>query len=175
MSDLVQSYAGAFHAIAAAEGNLAVVEEELFRVGQALEANDELRSTLGDLSIPAARRQQVIEDVLGGKASATTTGLVSLVVGAGRGADLPAIVRALVDRSAASRNRAVAEVRSAVPLSADQTTRLAAAITAATGKDVEIKVVIDPSVLGGLVTQIGDTVIDGSVRHRLNQVREAIA
>jgi F-type H+-transporting ATPase subunit delta len=69
----------------------------------------------------------------------------------------------------------VAEVRSAVPLSADQTTRLAAALATATGKAVEIKVVIDPSVLGGLVTQIGDTVIDGSVRHRLNQVREAIA
>jgi F-type H+-transporting ATPase subunit delta len=102
-------------------------------------------------------------------------GLVSLAVGAGRGADLPAIVRALVERSAASRNKAVAEVRSAVPLSTDQTTRLAAAIKSATGKDVEIKVVIDPSVLGGLVTQIGDTVIDGSVRHRLNQVREAIA
>jgi len=130
---------------------------------------------LSDPAIPAARRQQVVEDILGGKASATTIGLVSMAVGAGRGSDLPDIVRALIERSAASRNRAVAEVRSAVPLTADQTTRLAAAIASATGKNVEIKVVIDPSVLGGLVTQIGDTVIDGSVRHRLNQVREAIA
>jgi F-type H+-transporting ATPase subunit delta len=161
--------------VASAEGNLEVVEEELFRVGQALDANDNLRGVLGDAAIPAARRQQVVEDLLGDKASAVTMGLVSLVVGAGRGADLPAIVRALVERSAASRNKAVAEVRSAVPLSPDQTARLIAAIKSATGKDVEIKVVIDPSVLGGLITQIGDTVIDGSVRHRLNQVREAIA
>ncbi len=175
MSDLISSYAGAFHAVAAAEGNLAAVEDELFRIGQAIEANDELRATLSDAAVPVARRQQVVEDLLAGKASATTTGLVSLAVGAGRGSDLPAIVRALIERSAATRNKAVAEVRSAVPLTTDQTTRLAAAITAATGKDVEIKVVIDPSVLGGLVTQIGDTVIDGSVRHRLNQVREAIA
>ena len=175
MSDLIQSYAGAFHAVAAAEGNLAAVEAELFAVGQALEANDALRSSLADPAIPAARRQQIVEDLLGGQASATTTGLVSMVVGGGRAADLPAIVRALVERSAASRNHAVAEVRSAVPLTADQTTRLAAALATATGKAVEIKVVIDPSVLGGLVTQIGDTVIDGSVRHRLNQVREAIA
>ncbi len=83
-------------------------------------------------------------------------------------------MRALVERSAASRNHAVAEVRSAVPLTADQTTRLAAAITAGTGKAVEIKVVIDPTVLGGVITQIGDTVIDGSVRHRLNRVRETL-
>jgi F-type H+-transporting ATPase subunit delta len=174
-NDLVSSYAGAFHAVAAAEGNLATVEEELFRVGQAIEGNDTLRATLSDSSLPVARRQQVVEDLLAGKASPTTIGLVSMVVGSGRADDLPAIVRALIERSAASRNRAVAEVRSAVPLSADQSTRLAAALGAATGKDVEIKVVIDPSVLGGLVTQIGDTVIDGSVRHRLNQVREAIA
>lgn len=174
-SDLIQSYAGAFHAVAAAEGMLVVVEEELFRFGQALEANDELLSVLSDPSVPVARRQQVVEDLLGGQASPAALGLVSLAVGAGHGAELPEIVRALVERSAASRNHAVAEVRSAVALTADQTTRLAAAITAATGKAVEIKVVIDPSVLGGLVTQIGDTVIDGSVRHRLNQVREAIA
>jgi F-type H+-transporting ATPase subunit delta len=173
--DLIQSYAGAFHAVAAAEGTLAVVEEELFRLGLADAAHDSLLTALSDPSVPVSRRQQVVEDLLGGKATPATLGLVSLAVGAGRGSDLPDIVRALIERSAASRNHAVAEVRSAVPLTADQSTRLAAAITAATGKAVEIKVVIDPSVLGGLVTQIGDTVIDGSVRHRLNQVREAIA
>ncbi len=175
MSAVVQSYADAFYTVAAAEGQLATIEDELFQFGQALEANDQLRTALADPSVPASRRQQVVEDLLGRQASNATIGLVSLAVGAGHAADLPAIVRALVERSAASRNNAVAEVRSAVPLTADQTTRLAAAIRAATGKNVEIKVVIDPSVLGGIVTQIGDTVIDGSVRHRLNQVREAIA
>jgi F-type H+-transporting ATPase subunit delta len=175
MNDVIQSYAGAFLAVAAAEGQLVTVEDELFRFGQAFEANDSLRQALSDPSIPVERRQQVVEDILQGKASPTTTGLISLAVASGHANDLPAIVRALVDRSAATRNKAVAEVRSAVPLTSDQLTRLAAALTSATGKDVEIKVVIDPSVLGGLVTQIGDTVIDGSVRHRLNQVREAIA
>jgi F-type H+-transporting ATPase subunit delta len=175
MSDLIQSYAGAFQAVAGAEGHLDKVEGELLAVAQAIEANDALRASLTDPALPAARRQQIVEDLLAGQATPTTLGLVSMAVAAGHAAELPAIVRALVERSAASRNHAVAEVRSAVPLTADQTTRLAAAITAATGKDVEIKVVIDPTVLGGLVTQIGDTVIDGSVRHRLNQVREAIA
>ena len=65
-SDLIQSYAGAFHAVAAAEGMLVVVEEELFRFGQALEANDALLSALSDPSVPVARRQQVVEDELPG-------------------------------------------------------------------------------------------------------------
>ena len=50
--------------------------------------------------------------------------------------------------------------------------RLATALGRATGKDVEVKVIVDPTVLGGLVARIGDTVIDGSVRHRLEQMKE---
>ena len=65
----------------------------------------------------------------------------------------------------------MAEVRSAVALTDDQRERLAAALANATGKQVELKVVVDPSVLGGLVATVGDTVIDGSVRTRLDQLK----
>jgi F-type H+-transporting ATPase subunit delta len=171
---IVSTYATAIHEIATAEKRLEQVENELFGIGQAVEANDQLRAALTDVNLPAERRQQIVEDILKGKASQTTSGIVSMIVGAGHAADLPAIARAVVEKGAASRNHAVAEVRSAVPLSDDQRTRLAAALKKSTGKDVEIKVVIDPTVLGGIVTQIGDTVIDGSVRHRLNRVRETL-
>ena len=88
-------------------------------------------------------------------------------------ASCPAIVDRLLELTAASGDRHVAEVRSAVALTDDQKARLAASLKAATGKDVDIVVIVDPSVLGGIVTQIGDTVIDGSVRHRLAQLRES--
>ena len=169
----VAGYAEALFAVAAAEGNLAVVEDELFGFAQAIRSNDELRSTLADGNVPAGRRLQVVEALLSGQATATTSALVSLVVGAGRAADLPAIVDAFIERSAASRNKAVATVRSAVDLSDDQRQRLAEAIKTSSGKDVEIKVVIDPTVLGGVITEIGDDIIDGSVRRRLNQLRES--
>jgi F-type H+-transporting ATPase subunit delta len=174
MTTLVATYANAIHEIAIAEGRLEQVEDELFRIGQAVEASDQLRAALTDTSLPVERRQQIIEDVLKGKASPTAFGAVSMIVGAGHAGDLPAIARAVVEKGAAMRNHAVAEVRSAVPLSDDQRTRLAVALKKTTGKDVEIKVVIDPTVLGGIITQIGDTVIDGSVRHRLNRVRETL-
>ena len=63
-------------------------------------------------------------------------------------------------------------MRSAVPLDDAQQQRLAAALSQATGKQVEVKVVVDEKVLGGLVATIGDTVIDGTVRHRLAQLKE---
>jgi F-type H+-transporting ATPase subunit delta len=170
-SDRIEGYASALFEIARAEGTLDEVEDELFRFARALEANDELRNTLTDEMVPAARRQAIVEDLLGKKASPTTVNLVSFIIGSGRGRDLPAIVNRLVERAAAEKERAVAEVRTAVPLSEEQQTRLAAALANATGRQIELKVVVDPSVLGGIVAQVGDTVIDGTVRSSLDQLR----
>ncbi len=114
-----------------------------------------------------------MQDLLAGKASDTTS-LVSFVVGIGRARDLPAIIDRLVERAAAEKGKVVAEVRSAVSLTDDQQTRLAAALAKATGKQIELKVIIDPSVIGGLIAQVGDTVIDGTVRTRLDQLRAQI-
>lgn len=170
---LVAGYADALFSVALTEGSSAVVEDELFRFAQALRADDDLQSSLVDRSVPVSRRQQIIEDLLGGRASAVTTAVLSMVVAAGRASSLPAIVDAFVERSAASRNKTVATVRSAVELTEDQAARLTAALNGATGKDVEVKVVVDPTVLGGVVTEIDDDIIDGSIRRRLSQLRES--
>jgi F-type H+-transporting ATPase subunit delta len=167
------AYATALFGVARSEGNLSEVEDELFRFARTLESNDDLRTTLTDAALPVSRRQQIIEDLLGDKANPLTTALLTMVVGAGRGRDLLGIIEELVRLSTSEANKELAEVRSAVPLDEDQKTRLAAALASATGLDVELKVCIDPSVLGGLVAQIGDTVIDGTVRTRLAQLKSA--
>ena len=175
MSDgRIEGYARALFEVARAEGTLDEVEDELFRFARSYESSDALRNALTDEQIPAAKRQAIVEDLLGGKATATTTQLVSMVVGSGRGRDLPAIVDKLVARASTAKNLEVAEVRSAVALSADQQARLAAALTNATGKQLNLKVVVDPSVLGGVVATVGDTVIDGSVRTRIDQLKSRL-
>ena len=172
MSDRTDAYAAALLQVAKAEGSLETVEDELFKMARTLEANDQLLSTLTDGTIPVDRRQGIVEDLLGGKASPVTVALVSFVVGAGRGRDLTTIIDKLVEEAAEERQEAVAEVRSTIPLTEDQRTRMAEALGRATGKHVSVKVVIDPSVLGGIVARVGDTVIDGSIRHRLEQLRQ---
>jgi F-type H+-transporting ATPase subunit delta len=172
IKDRSDSYAEAFFAVVGSEGNLAEAQDELFRFSRIVEGNDELYTTLSDQQLPAGRRQQIVEELLGGKAYPTTVGLVSLVVATGRLRDLPGIVDRLLARTASLTNRTVAEVRSAVELTDEQKARLAESLKKATGLDVDIVVIIDPTVLGGIVTQIGDTVIDGSIRHRLAQLRE---
>ena len=97
-----------------------------------------------------------------------------MIVGSGRGRDLPAIVDRLVQRAAETKDAALAEVRTAVPLTDDQQDRLRAALANATGRNVTVKVVVDPTVLGGVVATIGDTVIDGTVRTHLDQLKSRL-
>jgi F-type H+-transporting ATPase subunit delta len=170
----IEGYARALFEVARAEGTLDEVEDELFRFARSYESSDELRGALADDQIPAAKRQAIVEDLLGGKATSTTTQLVSMVVGSGRARDLPAIIDRLVHRASRAKHLAVAEVRSAVALTDEQKHRLAAALANATGKQVNLKVVVDPSVLGGLVATVGDTVIDGSVRTRIEQLKSRL-
>ena len=170
----IEAYAEAMFEVARAEGTIDEVEDELFRFARALDGSDELREALTDPHIPASRRQQIVEDLLGPRATSTTTALISMVVGIGRGRDLSTIIDALVKKSAAAHDHEVAEVRSTVDLSDEQCDRLAQAIKKATGKTVEVKVIIDPTILGGIVTTVGDTVIDGSVRTRLEQLKNIL-
>lgn len=171
--DRTLAYAEALFAVARSEGDLTDVEDELFRFARILEGNDELRATLTDPDLPVSRRQQIVEDLLGGRANPVTTSLVSMVVGTGRSHELTAIIGELVRLSASEGNKELAEVRSAVALTDDQKERLADALGQATGKSIEVKVVIDPSILGGLVAQVGDTVIDGSVKTKLEKLKTA--
>ncbi|HKA94005.1 MAG TPA: ATP synthase F1 subunit delta [Acidimicrobiia bacterium] len=170
----VDAYAQAFFGVARAEQHGGAVEDDLFRFARALEADDHLRGALADRALPAERRIAVVEELMGGAAMPASVGLVSMVVGADRATDLPAIVDRFLELSAEERRHDVAEVRAAVPLDDRLRDRLSKALSDATGKEIEVKVVVDPTVLGGVVARIGDTVIDGTVRRRLEQLKERI-
>lgn len=174
-TEKVEAYAQALLSITRAEGRLGAVEDDLFRLARTYEGSDQLRMALTDPQLPVERRIALIEELMGDKALDTSTALASMLVAVGVAAELPAVVDRLVALAASEREREVAEVRSAIPLDDAQRERLADALGRATGKAVEVKVIVDPSVLGGLVARVGDTVIDGTVRHRLDQLKELLS
>jgi F-type H+-transporting ATPase subunit delta len=171
MTDRVDAYADALVRVASSEGQLSEVEDELFRFARILEGNDELRMALTDPQLPAERRQAVVEELLGAKALPVTRAIVSFVVALGRAAELPKIADRIVALAAEQREHEVAEVRTAVALDDAAQRRLAQALSQATGKQIEVKVIVDPTVLGGVIARIGDTVIDGTVRSRIDQLK----
>lgn len=174
MPDRVDAYARGLLEIAQAEGRLREVEDELFRFANIVEGNDDLRMALSNPGLPVDRRAEIVDELLEHRALPTTRAIATFIVGAGRGHDFPGIVQRFVELSAQAREHEVAEVRSAVPLDEAQVEEITQALGRATGKRIEVKVVVDPDVMGGLVATIGDMVIDGSVRHRLEQLKETI-
>ncbi len=116
MSDRTDLYASAFLSLVRAEGSGNEVLDELFRVSRTIEGNDELRTALSDPHLPADRRTQIVQDLLEGKAHALTISLVSTTITNGRVRDLPIIVDSMLARNAATGDKVVAQVRSAVAL-----------------------------------------------------------
>ena len=168
----IDGYAAALLDIARAEGDPEAFTDEFFRAARALEGNLELRETLTDPQVPVERKQGIVRQLLGPRASRVTVAAVDFVIAAGQARHLQAISSRLAELAAEEEGAIVAEVRSATTLDADQIARLEAALASASGKLVQAKVVTDPSVLGGVVAKIGDTVFDGSVKSRLDDLRE---
>ncbi len=152
-------------------GTLARVEDELFRFGALVQAQPRLRSALTDPALPVAPKQQLVADLLAGKADPHTTRLVALLIDLHRGRDLDTWTEELAGLAAERRHRVVAEVRTAVPLDQARQARLAEVLRSITGKPVELRCTVDTSVLGSVVARIGDEVFDGSVRSQLQQAR----
>jgi F-type H+-transporting ATPase subunit delta len=166
-------YAAALFEVAKAEGLLETVEEELFIVSRTIAGDDRLREALSDPAVPTDRRLAVVDDLLQ-RTHPLTRNLVAFLVMAGRVRELPAIVDDFLARAAAERQRVVAEVTSAIRLDDGQRRRLGRALSRATGRDVDVHVMVDPGVLGGVRSRVGDRVIDGTVRARLRQLRDTL-
>jgi F-type H+-transporting ATPase subunit delta len=171
---LIGGYAQALFAVARAENALPAVEDELYAFGKALEQHTDLRESLTDAALPVENKKAVVADLLGGRANPVTVNLLGFLIDAGHARQLPKIVDELARMASAEREHALAEVRSAVDLSPDQRERLAKALSRATGRQVDVKVVVDPSVVGGVIARVGDEVFDGSIASRLMDARQAL-
>jgi F-type H+-transporting ATPase subunit delta len=155
-------------------GELSEVEDELFRFGQVVDGSDPLAGVLGDPTAPVAQRGQLIDALLDGKARPTTIRLAKLALTGFGGRSFSASLARLVELTAARRDRTVAYVTSAIPLTEADETRLGTELARRYGRQVSVRVTVDPEILGGLSVQIGSDLYDGTVLRRLIQARTAL-
>jgi F-type H+-transporting ATPase subunit delta len=162
-------------AVAERDGKLDEVEDELFRLGRLLDSNGDLALALADGRVPADKRVALIDGLLAGKVDPTTYRLVGRLVANPRGRSISAGLTEIGKEAAARRERLIAYVTAAVPLTEQQRDRLAAVLQRLYGQQVHLNVDLDPTVLGGLSVRIGDEVIDGTVATRLGQAQRQLA
>jgi F-type H+-transporting ATPase subunit delta len=157
------------------EGVLDDVEDELFRFARLLDREPALRAALTDPGLPVERKSALLRDLLGAQARPITQRLVEIAVTRPQAGSLESALEELSRLAAQRRQRYVATVRVAQPLDLAQQERLAGSLARIYGRQVQLQVDVDPSVIGGIEVRVGDEVIDGTVARRLQDVRRTFA
>lgn len=168
---LVTSYAEALFQVARAEEMLDRVEEELTRLNKSLDANAELREFLSNPQITSDGKKSALSEIFGGKISPITLHWMNMVVDQGRQRRLPVIIEAFLTLTEEAREKVTAEVITSIPLPEDLAKRLEQQLSKVTKKRVFLKPMVDESILGGVIVKVENKVIDGSVKHRLEEIK----
>ncbi|RJK98443.1 F0F1 ATP synthase subunit delta [Vallicoccus soli] len=172
----VEVLAGQANAAAAErEGRLDAYEDELFRFQRTVAGAPALRTALSDASAPADHRAALVEDLLAAQAAPETVRAVREAVVHPRGRRLDALLELHGRVAAERRQRLLAHVVAATPLTEQQRERLAGALARQYGRAVQLNVDVDPAVVGGLRVQVGDELVDGTVARRFDVVRRGLA
>jgi F-type H+-transporting ATPase subunit delta len=151
-----------------ARGELDGVEDELFRFGRIVGGDRELGRILSDRKGSGEGKSALLDRLLSGRVSPVTEQLLRNVLTGPHVGHAENAIERLSEVASRRRGQSVARVTTAVPLTAAQETRLTDVLGRLYGRSVGLQVTVDPSVLGGLIVQVGDEVIDGSIAHRLD-------
>jgi F-type H+-transporting ATPase subunit delta len=171
---VVRRYARALFDSANRSGGVDQVEEDLKAVDQVLRQVPRLQSVLRAPTITATRKKHLLAHAFGTRVGPLTMRFLTLVVERRRQDVLTDVYAEFLRLANALRNILPVEVTSATPLTDAERDALARSLAKRTGKQIVLQVDIDPALMGGVVIRMGDTVIDGSVRTRLAQLRERL-
>src|SRR5829696_7789926 len=158
-----------------ARGELENVEDELFRFGRIVGGDRELARILSDRKNPAAGTTALLDRLLSGRVSPVTGQLLRNVLTGPHAGHAETTIERLSDVASRRGGQSVARVTTAVALTAAQEQRLSQVLGRIYGRTIGLQVTVDPSVLGGLIVQVGDEVIDGSIAHRLEAAERRLA
>lgn len=170
---LAKRYARALLEVALERGEVEEVRSDLFNVAELYETSEALRTYLASPSFRRVDKRRALDAVLADKVAETTLRFLHVVIDKGRMAAIRAMADAFDEASDAARDVAKAHVTTYMPLEDAQRQALLGKLQDFTQRSsVRLEEEVDPSILGGVIVQLGDTLIDGSVRTRLARMRE---
>ena len=168
-------YARALLELAQAEGVVTRVEEELFRLRELLKHNSDLLQFLKDPNVKSEGKRVALSELFQGRVHGLVLNFLFTLTDQDRGGRLLHIIEEYSAVASAARQQVSGEVTTAIKLDDATLAKLAAELSRLTGKSVQLFQRVDPAILGGAIIQVGEQVIDGSLRRKLNQIKEKLA
>jgi len=168
-------FAQAAFQIAQEADQLSEWRDDLTTIARALGNNEELATLLDSPQVPVETKLKVLDEVLGDGVGLLPRNLVGLLASRSAVVVVPEIVDHFEAMLDASQGVVRADVTTAVKLSADQTAQLTKTLSEVVGADVKVETRVDPAVLGGMIARVGDRVIDGSLRTKLQTMKREIS
>lgn len=169
----IRRYAQAVFEMADQQGELDAWERDLSALAGAFE-NPQIAAIFDSPQVAVSQKRSVADEILGPTAQQLVRNLVGLLIERGRIGALPQLYTAFHDRMLERQGVAVGEVTTAVPLGPEEMELVRQRLGAMLGKEIEIRTVVDPNIIGGIVARVGDQLIDGSVIGQLRKLRERL-
>ena len=171
---VARRYAAALFAQAREKDAIVSVRDDMKLALDTVQSTPTFVALLDQPLVTEQRKKEALAMALGGKVQPLTLNLLNLLVDKRRAGVLPQVYEEYERLVRSFQNIALATAVTAVPLDTAQQAALERSLEARTGKDIELKTEVDPAVMGGVLVRIGDTVLDGTVRGKLERLREQL-
>ena len=156
------------------EGVADGLSDQFFELKKGIDSSPNLRNFLGNTEIPAAEKKKALDEIISAGVSPLLGNCVDTLIDMNRAELIPEIAGTYVAFVEERKNKVIAEVKTVVELSPEESKKLAAELGKVTGKTVSVKTVVDDAILGGLIIKIEDKVIDLSLRRKLEDLRGSL-
>lgn len=171
---VARRYARALFDLAQEKGLVDQVDRELGMVISMIEENQQLKAVVNDVLIAPQVKRDLFGKLLSGKLSPLVMNFVQVVTRKRRESYFPQIYRAFLDLANEARGIVEVEVRSAVALPEETVQKLESKLVGRLGKRVKFQTQVVPELVGGLVVRVGDELLDGSIKTRLQRMRDRL-
>lgn len=167
-------YARALFEMAQAEEAVSRVEEELFRLRELLKANPELLQFLKDANVKREGKRQALTELFQGRVHPLVLSILLTLSDQDRGGRVVPVIEEFSAIAGAARQKVSGEVITAIPLDQATLAHLTTELCRVTAKNVQLYQKVDPSILGGAIIKVGEQIIDGSLRRKLEQIKDKL-
>ncbi|MCL2054332.1 MAG: ATP synthase F1 subunit delta [Oscillospiraceae bacterium] len=173
-SNIEKIYSEALFSLASEQGRADAVNAELALLSKIFESHPDMVKVLNAPTIDGEEKADFIEKVFKGRTSEITYNFIRLITDKKRASYLSAISESFKDRVNDMKNIVEIKVTSASPLNEGARSRLKTALEASYNKSVILEEAVDPEILGGIVVSYGNTLLDGSVKTKLQTMRNQL-